>query len=341
MFFCPLNLKLRLFVVFAAMAVVPGVGAQQPIIFSRPAGEVAEKANSFMPSPSQLRGAAGAFNAPSPLFGIGQSAGSYDVLPGSRAPVAVSPEEAKRWQKVLETRKNWTLMTPEENLGILTPEKILGITDPNHNEKLTPAERFLMRQGHGVSDSATNGRSSMAWLREDSSDNPFRSPGGNDRQSSLGDKAERGSARNINQFLNGSPNTPFGVDPKAESPWTSPFNRPAPVAKPDLAQEAAMERFRALMEPSSPPDKVPTAARVAAVPAPDPNMQVLPAFNPAGRSFTPIQSGISRPTGLMPLPGITRPYSLPATTKPAGKPQPPPWLSDSPRPFSTPLQRQF
>jgi hypothetical protein len=330
--------SLAVAVVAAALAF--SAPAQQAIIFSKPAGDVTEKANSFMESPSKLRGAAGSFNAPSSLFG-NQAAGSFDVLPGWQPPAAVSPAEAQHWQKVFEAKKKWTLMTPEEILGLPTAEKLLGLPDPKNDPKLTIEERYILRQNDGMSGSATNGRPNAALLREDSPDNPFRTPGENQRRFISGDKPEPGSTKYFNQFLNATPASPFDLAPKAESRWTSPFDRPAPAPKPDLAREAAMERFRALMEPAPPPDNPALAARLAPLPVVDPNLQVLPPVNPAGRSFTPIQSGISKPTGIMPLPSISSPYELPTTPKPAWQAQPPPWLSDSPQPFGAVRQRVF
>jgi hypothetical protein len=233
-------------------------------------------------------------------------------------------------------------MTPEEILGVPTPEKLLGIADPKNDEKLSVEERYLQRQSRASSIAATNGRPNAALLREDSPDNPFRSPSArNDRMFQSGDKSEPGAAKSFNPFQSGTPNSPFGAEPKAESVWTGPFNQPAPVVKPDLAQEARMESFRALMEPSAPPDKPATMAHLAPLPAPDPNLQPLPLGNRLGQSFTPLQSGISKPTGIARLPSITSPYALPATARPEGQAQPPPWLSDSPQPFGNPPRRTF
>ena len=145
----------------------------------------------------------------------------------------------------------------------------------------------------------------------------------------------------FNQFLNATPNTPFGADPKANSLWASPFNQPAAAVKRDLAQEAEMDRFRALLDSGSPPEKPAATVRLEPLSAPDPNLQPLPLGNPLGHSFTPIQRGISKPTGITPLPGITSPYVLPVTAKTPGQAQPPPWLSDSPQPFGTPPRRSF
>ena len=133
----------------------------------------------------------------------------------------------------------------------------------------------------------------------------------------------------------------FGSETKADTAWNNPFTQPAAAPKPDAGQVAAMERFRTLMEPTTLPDKTAMQAHAAPVSVPDPNMQPVPLFNPAGHSFTPLQSGISKPTGINPLPSITSPYSPPKNVSPAGLAKLPPWLSDSPQPSGPPTQRSF
>ncbi|HEY5042041.1 MAG TPA: hypothetical protein VIK53_08560, partial [Verrucomicrobiae bacterium] len=127
---------------------------------------------------------------------------------------------------------------------------------------------------------------------------------------------------------------------RPDSLWASAFDTPALTAKQNLEQAAEMDRFRALMNPVSPAEN---PARPAGFPTPvtpalDPNLEVLLQDNPAGRSFTPLQSVVSRPTGIMPLPGITGYPQKPEKPKPAV--QAPPWLSGEPQPF-TPPQRVF
>ena len=341
MIFRPPNLKLCLSVAFMAVAAGFDAGAQQSIIFSKPANDVAEKANSFMPPASQHPGEAGAYNAPSSIFGK-PSAGSYDILPGSPRP-AVSAEDALRWRKALDAKKYWTLLTPEEILGVPTPEKLLGLPDPKINEKLTAEERFMLRQNHEESSNRlTNGLPNAALMRNDSPDNPFRRQMDNDRPASQKmDKPKPGSTEYFNQLLKTAAGPMFGTEPKADAAWNNPFTQPLAAPKLDAGQVAAMERFRTLMEPTTLPDKPATLAHPAAVPAPDPNLQPVPLFNPAGHSFTPLQSGISKPTGINPLPSITSPYSPQKNTGPAGLVKLPPWLSDSPQPAGPPTQRSF
>jgi len=340
MIFRPPNFKLWLSVAFMAMAVVFDAGAQQSIIFSKPANDVAEKANSFMPPSSQRPGEAGSYNAPSSIFG-NPSAGSYDILPGSPAPT-ISPEDALRWRKALDTRKKWTLLTPEEILGVPTPEKLLGLPDPKINEKLTAEERFMLRQNHEESSNrTTNGLPNAALMRNDSEDNPFHRQMDNDRTSHQTDKPKPGSTEYFNQLLKTAAGSMFGTEPKADAAWNNPFTQPMAAPKLDAGQVAAMERFRTLMEPTTLPDKPAMQAHAAPVSVPDPNMQPVPLFNPAGHSFTPLQSGISKPTGINPLPSITSPYSPPKNVSPAGLAKLPPWLSDSPQPSGPPTQRSF
>ena len=341
MLFFPTSLKPWLSVVFAAGVMVSDAGAQQKIIFSKPEGDVAEKANSFMPPSSQRSGGAGSFNAPTPFF-RGTSAESYDVLPGAPTANTVSPEEARRWKKALDARKNWTLLTPEEILGVPTAEKILGLPDPKINEKLTAEERFLLRQtDEGVSNSATNRQSTTALMRSDSPDNPFHQQTENDHSSRQTEKPKLGSTEYFNQLLKAASGNLFSPEQKADTAWNNPFTQPAPAPKIDLEQVASMDRFRALMDSPFPQEKSVAATRQPPIPVPNPNLQPVPLFNPAGRSYTPLQSGISKPTGITPLPSITSPYSLPAA-KPSGLAKPPPWLSDSPPPaFGFPNQRQF
>jgi hypothetical protein len=112
------------------------------------------------------------------------------------------------------------------------------------------------------------------------------------------------------------------------------------AAKEKFEQQASMERFRQMLQPSLNPNPAPdTRYFSAAKPAVDPNL-TQPDFvpNPAGASFTPLSSSLGRPTGLTPLPGIIAPHAQPATI-PSWKPQPPPWLSQSPVPTSFPLEK--
>ena len=279
------------FVILAVVAALAySAPAQQGIVFSKPAGDVTEKANSFMPSRSPLRGTAGSFNAPSSIFST-DPAESFDELPGAPRQAAISPEEIKRWEKTLESKKKWTLLTPEEILGLPTPEKMLGLPDSKTDEKLTIEERYLARQNHGMAAASTNGSLSARLLREDSPDNPFRPQPQNERTFNPNPAAQTGPGftKYFNQFLKATPNTPFGVEPKSDTLWQGPFKPPPPAVKPDLAHEAAMERFRALLEPNLPSDNLPIMIRPGSFPVPNPNLQMLLPVNPAGRSFTPIQ----------------------------------------------------
>ena len=339
MTFCPTSF----FAGLAAMAVLWAFPSRaqptnQP---SKPAAEVTATTNSFM-SPDQ-RNAADAYNAPKSVFS-GQLAPQFDILPGAGQPQDISPAAAKQWQKFLDGKNKWTLMTPEEIMGVPTPEKILGLPDKNGDDKLTLEQRFLARPERAATFAATNGirRLNDPWSRDNPG--PFGQKVDTDRDARPGDRPDAGSARFFSQTLSAQPGLLFGSSPNEDSnegsKWASAFVRPAQPPKQTPEQLAGMERFRALMEPSAPPDKL-VVPRTAAVPAVDPYLEPVPQFNPNGRSFTPLQSSISRPTGIKPLPGITGPYTIPTETRTAGQAKLPPWLSDSQQPPLGMPQRKF
>jgi hypothetical protein len=338
--FCPISFLARWSGLAALVTAAMSVTAQQPIQFTKPVeADPASKANAFIPASS--RNAAGAFNAPGSLFGEKNSAVDFDVLPGSPARGAVSAASAEEWRKFLERKKNWTLETPEEIMGVLTPEKLMGLTDPNEDPKLSAGERFLQRQDRRAAAAATNGyvRPGAAYRRDDARMDPLHQGDDNDRFRQILGGGNPGVARNFNPFFNVSPNLP-AAQLKSDSIWANPFGMPEQLPKQTPEQLAGMERFRAMMGPSAPVN-LPASGRFSDQPvaAPDPNLQVLPVFNPNGRSFSGLQNTPARPMGLTPLPGISGSPLAPAK-KPDPLVQSPPWVSGSQQPL-TPLQRQF
>lgn len=315
--------------------------AQQTIQVSKPADQDSAMANADHKLPS-------AFNAPTSLFDHGPAA-SFDVLPGSPQPV-FNPN-ATQWQKVLENRKNWALMTPEQILGVPTPETILGVTDPQE-EKLSPEERYLQRQERqerqSQKEAANVLQSADARLwHSDGTAGPFQTLNNNSQFPEAPDVSGRNPAvpnlnKNFSPFFNQSPKNLADMNRRMDSPWASPFESPEPLPKTTPEQLAGMERFRALLMQSSPaPEKTPAPAIFSSQPAtsPDPFLQPLPAFNPAGHSFATFGNDISKPVGLAPLAGVSKPFAASAQKAPLVLP--PPWLS-SPSPQNPNLpQRQF
>jgi len=313
----------------AAVATAFSAAAQQTILFSKPTENPEDKANSFMlDSGSKLQGRAGDFNAPKQLFNL-----APDQKPG---PMVAPPVMSQSLKDALDKRKNWTLMTPQEILGVPTAEKIMGLPDPTGDDKRTPEERFLRRQNLGATLSATN-----ALRRPEALDdaNPFTSraaAAANDPFAKPDPRLITGSRKYFDQLINAPADSPFGADQNPDP--TSSFGHLAPLPKPDLAQIAAMDRFRALMEPSAPPEKMTADTRFSTapvLPAANPNLQPVPLFNPLGQSYTPLQSGIGRPTGILPLPGLTASPPPAAPKKPLV--QLPPWMSKEPPPLDGPF----
>ena len=327
----------------ALLALGLPASAQQSIQFSKPVNQdPAVPANAFLQG---NRSAPTTFNAPSSLFNNPGATADFDVLPGGPQPVILGAR-SEQWQRALEDRKNWTLMTPEKILGIPTPESILNIADPNDDPKLSAEERFLQRQDRQARMAATNNaiRSPDFLFERDNGldDSPFRDQNDSRRTSGSShgsDPAISGPLGSFKPFSGRDPQAAAEAN-QASSIWTSPFGTPLTTPKQTPEQLAGMERFRSLFDaPAQSPDK-PTRAIYSsgAVTAPDPNMQALPAFNPAGRSFTPLASDIARPTGLTPLNGLTGPRPAPPKKTPLV--QPPPWISESPQSSAFP-QRQF
>jgi hypothetical protein len=119
-----------------------------------------------------------------------------------------------------------------------------------------------------------------------------------------------------------------------------------PAPAPDFAQQQAdMDQFRQLLNPSSVPITATTTLsdRTTSFKAPtalSDSDSIQPLANPVGASFAPLSSGIGEPASLTPLPGITRQVNLQPVTTPAWAPQPAPWMSQAPQPFVVP-QRKF
>jgi hypothetical protein len=340
MFFYEVNFAARWFGLAALVTLGLPAAAQQTIQISKPVDtDPSSKANAFMPEAARRN--PDSFNAPSPLFG-GTPDASFDVLPGSPPPVFYNANP-QQWQKFLDNKKNWTLMTPEEVLGIPTPEKILGVTDPDDDPSLSADERFLKRQDQQAAMAVTNGlrgADSLLWQKDNSPGRFFQTA---DQEMPFA-RLMAGSVPDANRNL-GSPFSPHPGQPadaaeKLNSAWASPFITAEQPAKLTPEQLADRESFRALLDPPT-EDKTPSTSGLFAQPAipVDPNMEPVPAsFNPAGRSFTGLQNDVGHPTGITPLPGVTGP--LPQPKKVAPLVQPPPWMQD-PLQSSTMPQRQF
>lgn len=304
-----------------AGGVIP-CAAQQTIVVSKPADLSAERANNFMDNRSSRIN--NDHNAPRSLFN--------NLTP--EAPMTPPPQYIPRQdpsvQEALNKRKNWTLLTPEEILGIPTPEQIMGVPADKTKPKLTLEEKFLLRQ----QSSATNGRVASLFSREDN--NPF-SRNRADRTSpfytsdkSPTDRLSPDSDRYFDQLKKMAARDDFSAQAlkKEESPWATSFANPtAPKRTPE--QLAAMERFRAMLEPTSPQPAM-TASR-SAVAAPDPYLQPQPKVNPIGRSVNSLENNSARPTGINPLPTVIGSAPKTPAKRPDWQAQPPPWTSGKPQ----------
>jgi hypothetical protein len=337
--FYPPKPNVPLFVIAMGAMVLSAVAQQsgQSIIFSTPQTDDAQSATpSLAPQNSQMPVLPGTLQAPVSPFNYG-APNDLPALPPSQA----NASEQQRLNKLLDERKNWALMTPEEIFGVTATEKLLQPPERDamgREKNQTQLERYLNRENQqrdGSTNDWQNDRADLPWnfSRDKDGANPF----------DISRYGTAGATHNLDRFLNGRRNTDISKNQNGNVRWDSFSTPPQQTSeKQNLEQMAAMERFRQLLAPSSTPAAPSPDGRFFPVPKAvmDPNI-MQPDFvpNPAGASFTPLTSGIGKPAGLSPLPGIVTSAPQPVTV-PAWAPQPPPWLLQGPQPFTMP-QRKF
>lgn len=242
--------------------------------------------------------------------------------------------------QLLQDRKNWALMTPEEILGVSTPEEILGVKKPEDIEQssYTPEERFLLRQdASSAKATAEDGANNFShWSLTKTPDSSVgTSQPGMPNDSSFSD---------FSRLLNASSSNPFKRQDNSGNGIQAPAQA-ANTAKANLEQQAAMERFRQLLDPDPAPSK-PVATSPgyrfdssSATPG-DAYLKARasydPLYNPLGASVSPLRDNAEKPIGITPLPGIATQPPKKLETPPSWTPKPPPWLSHEPNPFVLP-----
>jgi hypothetical protein len=331
----------------AVWAVVSAVEAQstatnawKPIIFSSPGnGETTSNLTSLSTQPVPPANLQGLFQDTSPVPSFN------DFMP------APGPDAGRRPQKSANDRQDWVFMTPAEIMGV-APEQLTRTRKRDANgqpDNLSPMERYLQRQNPS------------ARLKNNSPDHPLGSRnswdadigqtnGDNNDSSDLnnGGLDDPRSATALNPSASGALDNNLLGAPNTDSPWSKAPGASASQWVPDSVQQKVdleQAQFQQLLNPGAVPVTAATSLpdRTASLNA---QTTVLgsdstePLVNPIGASFAPLSSGIGRPVGLAPLPGITRPASIEVITPPAWAPQPAPWTSQTPQPFAIP-QRKF
>ena len=337
------GLKLPLLVI-AMGAMVLSAGAQssdRAIIFSTPKSDDTPAVTpSLSPQNSQLPFLPDSLQAPDPTLHL-QAPNDPLVAP----PAAVNPLQARRMKQMLEDRKNWAQMTPEQILGMTPTDELLQPSDRDAlgaKKDAMSLDRYPDRENNprgGFTNNWQYGRDDSPW--NNSRDRNDRNPADPGRDNTM-DAVQR-----LNQYLD-SRRIGDGTANRSDKifGWDS-FNPPARPTpdKPDVEQVAAMERFRQLLNPSPVPATEPSSDSKffpvpKTAPVADPYLtqpDYMP--NPAGASYKPLTAGTGKPAGLTPLPGIVTPGMAPATV-PAWAPLPAPWLLQGPQPFVMP-QRKF
>lgn len=309
----------------------------QAIIFSSPDDEgVSTNLPSLTAKPPALLDLANTVQSPGANLGAASGAEPAMAPPDP----AVYPAPALPMRRRLDQQKNWTQQTPEEILGLPTPKQILGITDrnaPGQAKNETAMARYSDRpdQSQFRTNDDHYGLANLALRRDFSDESELQfNP---DIWTPAGGKSDNPvSAR---QFLNTTMDRRTASVLGAQSGWSKSFNLPAPPPKPTPEQEAAMEQFRQLLEPHAPPGG-PAKAEALARPIFAGSAEVPVAASPLGAAYAPLNSGISTPVGVSPLPRLFNQTNAMTIYEPAWKPQPPPWASSAPQLDVMP-QRKF
>jgi len=322
-----------LLLVVTIVTMVLSAGAQQsgqPIIFSSPQSDDAQSVTPLLAQPISPPSLPSTMQAPVSPF-------SYNNTPLDNFPVLppANTSERQRMEKMLADRRNRSLITPEAIFGATTEESSRPAERdaPGQEKNQTQLEHYLDRENQSLT-GLTNG-----WQNEQAN-SPWDLTHGQDRLNPFDSRHPdtMDAAQNLNRLFNRQQNGDAPQNQNGIVGWDA-FSMPAPqtAEKPNLEQMAAMERFHQLLEPSTtPPSPSPQSAFFSAPKVSDPNF-TQPAFvvDPAGASFTPLSSGIGKPAGLTPLPGITTHLSQPSAA-PSWAPQSPPWVSQAPQPFAAP-----
>jgi hypothetical protein len=336
----PLLALAVLMAVSAVEAQSTATNAWKPIVFSSPDSETPSNLTSLSTQPVPPANLKGLFQDTSPL----PSFNDFGPAP--------MPDTGRRIQKSADDRQGWVFMTPAEIMGV-APEQLSRTRKRDANgqpDNLTPMERYLERQNPSarLKDNSPDNPSGSRnfWETDNGQTNDDNNDASDLNDSSLDDLR---SATALNPSANGAPdnNNLLGA-PNADSPWSKAPGASTSQWVPDSVQQKVdleQAQFQQLLNPgavpvtaaTSLPDRTTSLNAQTTVMSSD---STEPLVNPIGASFAPLSSGIGRPVGLVPLPGITRQASIQAVTTPAWAPQPAPWTSQTPQPFAIP-QRKF
>lgn len=328
------NLK-WLLVLAGAVAMCPSVQAQaakvagQPISFSSPADSDVPSDVSLVPKSPDLSGLPDALRAPASLNSDANS------TPSSFVPTRISPAQVDRLKTMLDARNNWASSTPEQILGVDTQKKnpqIPGRDASGQGQKQSAVDGFYQRQNQAQT-AGVNGYDYKTGDQKRQADDGAL----NLVSSQLGN-----SGQILNQPQVIAPDSGLLGAQNDDSSWSKLFGSSQQASAPDPAQQAAMERFKQLLQPSPPPTTMTSPssgeANSSSAFAPRDYRFGQSAVNPPAATYTPLSSGIGTASGLTAL-GASQNNWKPAAP-PAWAPKPAPWLSkEPPQDFVVPKQK--
>lgn len=313
----------------------------QSILFSSADDDnVSSNRPSLAPKPPGSLDFANAVQSPAANFGAASQTGTLPEPP----PPAISPAQVQQMQRVLDERKNWALQTPEQIFGLPTREKILGLPDRDasgqpKNESIVAQYYERQNQLRTRTNNINGAADSTPHWGFAGDQQPQMNPG---VWTPAGGRLDNSAL--MDQFLNGTPDSRAAPAQTPKGGWLKSFNLPAPTPGPAPEQQAAMNQFQQLLQPHSPSGGTanspslgsPIFSPASTAPVPEPSAVI-----PMGASYTPLSSGIAKPAGVTPLPGLLGPTNAaPPAFAPEWKPPAPPWMSSGPQLGVIP-QRKF
>ncbi|HEY4417553.1 MAG TPA: hypothetical protein VGO57_17810 [Verrucomicrobiae bacterium] len=320
--------------------IYPVHAGDQKVIFSVPADD--DAVSSVNPDNTALSvQAANTYRAPAAALNMGSS----PTIP--MPSISANPN----WQKAVDRRKNWMLMTPEEVMGVPTPEKMFGL--PDKDQLLTPEQRFLKRQEDAradLSSSDANNSSSGFGSKSKDDNNPFgqnKSDSLFSRNNNDSDADSFAALKLASQSSAAGSDSSFGALRRISSPNSSDsFSGlvfPSTPKTDDSAQIADMERFRALLGSSQPANTSPindpalTSAPVVDSKRPVSQFDALGHWTSGADNFNKLMTPAT-------VAGLSGSVPKPAPVKrESWQPQLPPWLLTGPptTPPTGPTLRKF
>ncbi len=279
-----------------------------------------------------------AFRSPFRAFAPEEDSLGPVMAPPPRPP-APSALQSKRAKELLERRRDWIFMTPEDLLDTPTVDQILKTPDPGSDMKsrreLPALERYFERlvTKSAAKDDPTKAKDGYLMNPTTKSTSPEATPESEDSELPTGLKESTEALRSLFGLSTAATSSAKGATPNS---FADPFGlalKDRPESQ-DAAHKKLMDEYRSFVDPTWRP---PTAATVASGVNPIFGLSDWP---PAPAQSAPAVPGIPKPAAPKEMVAQSNPLNPPLGPAPLpdlnahalGQPQPAPALfKDPPR----------